>query len=606
MAMMLGSIRGMFRRRGLPSVRRKRRPMGEPLEPRTLLSSVSNPFDTPLFEQQFAQLLQDQNPPSGTVASLAFIRDGQVFTYGSPGTSADSLFRIGSITKTFTAAAIMLLVQDGKLSLDDDAFSVLGYTPDRRVTGYNPKNSQHRVGAFPAPGLFDITVQDLLAMTSGLPGEVTVTSRTFHSATTGPAIYKAGSYAALAFAGHPPYSHPATAQQQLNYAVYEISNYMKDHLTSMLPDPPPNQLGPAGTGYSYQDINYTVLGLIAAKLARQDYGLSYTSFLQKEILGPMGIAPPMAPPVTNNAMVGLGHTLESQKYPTEVTYVVPASDHDTTSIFPDHKRHKAPFYPPKERVPIQYGGSYWLQSHYGNGGLVATPTAVATFFANLSGTYLGTTTGPLTQQTVAEMVKEPSIGKDLPGGNGWFGLGMVVYSPASGLGVSWAKNGSLPGNSAMVYRYANGAVLAIELNTDLNQDGMGGTAESTYFTAVRKLVNEAAYGPAAIVASGGTPQSAPVNTTFAGALAATVTDAYGKPVDGAEVTFAAPSGGGAGGTFTGGQSTVNVTTNQYGLAIAPAFTANGTAGTYTVTATVMNTARGNFQADFDLDNQTVT
>jgi len=32
---------------------------------------------------------------------------------------ADSVFRIGSLTKQFTAAALLMLAEDGKLSLDD-------------------------------------------------------------------------------------------------------------------------------------------------------------------------------------------------------------------------------------------------------------------------------------------------------------------------------------------------------------------------------------------------------------------------------------------------------------------------------------------------------
>ncbi len=49
------------------------------------------------------------------------------------------------------------------------------------------------------------------------------------------------------------------------------------------------------------------------------------------------------------------------------------------------------------------------------------------------------------------------------------------------------------------------------------------------------------------------------------------------------VTFTAPSSG-ASGTF-GGSATATVATNAAGLATAPAFTANGQAGSYTVTAT---------------------
>ena len=414
MAMMLGSSRGMIRRRGWKSVPRKLRPLGEQLEPRTLLAAASNPLDTPQFQQGLATAIEGQRAPGGTVASIAFIRDGQLFTEESPGISSDALFRIGSVSKAFAAAAVLDLVQDGKVSLDDSAMSVLGYSPDRRVTGYDPLTLK-RVGVRPTPGLFNITVEQLLNMTSGLPNTVTVASQTYPRASPAPPIYNAGSYAALAFAGRPPYHQPATAQQQWNYAVYEISANMNTHPALAHNDSTPNALGPPGKNYDYNDLNYTVLGLIVSELAQQDYGLSYMGYLQTYVLGPMGIAPPMAQPVTNDAMVGLGHTLESQRYPTEVTYKF--KNPDQPSIFPDAGRRRAPFYPSK-LVPVQYGGGFWLESHYANGGLVATPTAMATFFANLSGSYAGTTAGPLSQQTVATMVAKPPNGVDLPKAKG--------------------------------------------------------------------------------------------------------------------------------------------------------------------------------------------
>jgi CubicO group peptidase (beta-lactamase class C family) len=48
----------------------------------------------------------------------------------------DSVFRLGSVTKQFTAAAIMLLVEDGKVALDDDVRSVLADYPTKggRIT----------------------------------------------------------------------------------------------------------------------------------------------------------------------------------------------------------------------------------------------------------------------------------------------------------------------------------------------------------------------------------------------------------------------------------------------------------------------------------------
>jgi hypothetical protein len=96
----------------------------------------------------------------------------------------------------------------------------------------------------------------------------------------------------------------------------------------------------------------------------------------------------------------------------------------------------------------------------------------------------------------------------------------------------------------------------------------------------------------------GTPQSAAVNTAFATALQATVKDAGNNPVSGATVTFTAP-GSGASGTFPGGATTVNASTNASGVATAPAFTANNQAGGYSVTASVSGVST---PASFSLTN----
>jgi hypothetical protein len=88
---------------------------------------------------------------------------------------------------------------------------------------------------------------------------------------------------------------------------------------------------------------------------------------------------------------------------------------------------------------------------------------------------------------------------------------------------------------------------------------------------------------AAVTANPGTtPQSARVGTAFIAPLAVTIRDAFGNVIAGASVLFAAPASG-ASGAFTG---SATVTTNSGGVATAPAFTANATAGAYSVVATV--------------------
>jgi hypothetical protein len=100
----------------------------------------------------------------------------------------------------------------------------------------------------------------------------------------------------------------------------------------------------------------------------------------------------------------------------------------------------------------------------------------------------------------------------------------------------------------------------------------------------------------AITATSGTPQSAPVNAAFGAPLVATVVDGTQNPVVGATVTFEVPATG-ASGTFAGGVNTA--TTNASGVATSTAFTANGSVGTYAVTATV---ASGAEPANFVLTN----
>ena len=84
--------------------------------------------------------------------------------------------------------------------------------------------------------------------------------------------------------------------------------------------------------------------------------------------------------------------------------------------------------------------------------------------------------------------------------------------------------------------------------------------------------------PAAIAAVGGsTPQSVYVGFSPSSPLAVTVRNANGNLVQGVTVTFTAPVGG-AGGTFPGGATSAMATSDSNGLATAPPFTANTTAG----------------------------
>ena len=96
-----------------------------------------------------------------------------------------------------------------------------------------------------------------------------------------------------------------------------------------------------------------------------------------------------------------------------------------------------------------------------------------------------------------------------------------------------------------------------------------------------------AYGaPAFITPVSGTPQSSPVGVAFAQPLTAVVSDLWGNPVPGAQVTFTAPSTGPSG-TFIPGFQSAMAATGSTGRVTAPVFTANLTVGgPYDVTASI--------------------
>ncbi len=91
---------------------------------------------------------------------------------------------------------------------------------------------------------------------------------------------------------------------------------------------------------------------------------------------------------------------------------------------------------------------------------------------------------------------------------------------------------------------------------------------------------------ALLAATAGGQQGTAVGTAFPTLLAARVTDS-GVAISGVPVVFTAPSSA-VTGSFSGGAPSATVTSNASGIATAPVYTANGTAGSQTVTATISN------------------
>ncbi len=119
---------------------------------------------------------------------------------------------------------------------------------------------------------------------------------------------------------------------------------------------------------------------------------------------------------------------------------------------------------------------------------------------------------------------------------------------------------------------------------DLNGDGQPDLVETSQVSnVVRVLINAQAGSSSTIAVQAGSPQSANINAAYAVALQALVRSSGGQPLAGQDVLFTAPSAGPSG-TFSGGVPSAQVTTNAAGIATAPTFTANATAGSFSVIA----------------------
>ena len=148
-------------------------------------------------------------------------------------TQPASLFRIASLSKPFTAVAILKLVQDGKLSLDAKIVDLLDFTPP--------------AGQSSDPRLGEVTVAHLLSHRSG-------------------------------WAYDPMFDDIRISQQlglPLPISQANIITYMSGVFLTYVP----------GTVYVYSNFGYLLLGRIIEAAT----GQPYQTYVQQNILKPLGI-----------------------------------------------------------------------------------------------------------------------------------------------------------------------------------------------------------------------------------------------------------------------------------------------------------------------------
>ncbi len=186
--------------------------------------------------------------------------------------SPSARLRIASCSKPITAVAIMKLVEDGQLSLEERAFSIL--------SDLSPPE-----GASVDPRLHQITVRQLLEHSGG-----------FDSTRFDPQLHALR----LASFGHPP---PATHTDIIRYMMGKPLAF----------DP--------GTKYVYSNFGYNILGRIIERKTLQSYG----EYVEKDVLNPGGV---------RSMRLGT-RTTPSARLPDEVFYFDRTGAASTWAIYPD-------------------------------------------------------------------------------------------------------------------------------------------------------------------------------------------------------------------------------------------------------------------------------
>ncbi|MGI9012994.1 MAG: serine hydrolase domain-containing protein, partial [Phycisphaerales bacterium] len=216
------------------------------------------------FDDLFTTFLAEHKIPG---ASVCISRDGEIvyqrgFGWADVETKAavlpESLFRIASVSKPITAVAVLQLIEDGRLRLDDNPFEILGHGKTLAGDAVDPR-------------LRDITIMHLLRHTAGFD--------------RGASFDPMFQYQRISRAMNVP-SPPGHS------AIIEFM------LTQ------PLDLEP-GTKHVYSNFGYCMLGRVIEKVS----GQTYEHYVQQHVLKPVGVT---------NMRIGL--SLPESRATSEVVY----------------------------------------------------------------------------------------------------------------------------------------------------------------------------------------------------------------------------------------------------------------------------------------------
>lgn len=283
-------------------------PLTPPAQPEIPISGAAVP-GMEFYDQIIAKLMQEHAIPGGAVAVL---RDGKLiyargFGYADVENKTpmqpDALFRIASVSKPITSVAVMKLVEEGRLTLDDRVAPFIAHLAPAPGATVDPRWEQ-------------ITIRQLLNHTGGW-------DRTKPNGGFDP-MFRPTIDAAAFGAPAPP-------------SAETIIRFMKGMPLDFNP----------GEKYAYSNFGYAILGRVIERVS----GMPYEEYVRTHVLQPVGAS-----------RTRLGRTRISDALPDEVKYYTPGAPGlgMTAPLTPS-------VFPGEGAVPFNYGGFYVeaMDSHGG-------------------------------------------------------------------------------------------------------------------------------------------------------------------------------------------------------------------------------------------------
>ena len=365
------------------------------------------------FDREIQKFMAARNVPGG---ALAVVKDRRlVYTRGygmadrgnKTAVRPDSLFRIASISKPFTAVAVLKLVEDGKLNLDARVWDVLGlesWIPDGRKADVRWKQ---------------IAIRHLLHHTGGWDRD-----QSFDP------MFRPREIAKTLGIGSPP-------------GPRDVIRYMLGQALDFDP----------GTRYAYSNFGYCILGRVIEKVT----GLAYGEFVQKNVLSPIGIK-----------RMRLGASLAHKRADGEVRYYTPGNE-TTESVFgeslspppsPNGRESKGE----GDRVPWPYGG-FCLEAMDAHGGWIASAVDLARFAAAFHDSEHCPLLKPETIRSM-DAPPEPPVSRNDDGSlkDHYYGCGWLVRPVGKDGKANYWHTGSLPGTFTLLVRRHDGVSWAVLFN----------------------------------------------------------------------------------------------------------------------------------------------